>query len=99
MREIVRILLTKMLIQFKVPVFWSPGDCLEDILIALIDNETKRVLIAVYYLQQLLHIAKALIKASKRGILPIKCITGGKAEYRPVQQSKDATKGWHPNLD
>ena len=71
--EIVIILLTKMLIQVEVPVFWSPDDCLEDILISLIDNEAEGVRIAIYYLSSL-KIAQALIKTHKKGV-SVECIT------------------------
>lgn len=62
-----------MLIDVQVPVFWSPDDRLEDILIALIDNENKRIRIAVFYLSSC-KIAQAMINAHKRGVT-IKCVT------------------------
>ena len=71
--NVVRILLTRMLIDEQVPVFWSPGDCLEDVLISLIDNENGKIRIAVYNITSPL-VVEALIKAHNRHVI-VECIT------------------------
>lgn len=70
--EIVKMLLTKMLIDDPEPVFCSPHDRLEDILISLIDNENSKIRIAIYSLTSDL-IVNALKRAHERGVI-VECV-------------------------